>query len=336
MGAPSPVRSADSTASPFAPFCLARLLGLSGFELSPFLRPLRLIQKKAKKASSSRVLANPAECTMRGLLSLVHYYDESGNMTKDRNKGLDEVIYNHLNKPTEVSRSANETITYIYSADGTKLRQKMDDNGTTKITDYVNGFHYEDDGTTSGLQFFSHEEGRVVAIDDTTFEFEYTISDHLGNGRVYFKEDPNTIGVPIEIQETHYYAFGLEISDLGYQSGSLNAFQYNGKELQDELDLNWYDYGARMYDATIGRWNGVDALAVKYLIWSPYNYVAGNPLKFIDPNGKDIKPSKAFLNSPYSNTYSKLMATNSVYQKLTKVFTNPPLNSLKRDYCYQQ
>jgi hypothetical protein len=52
--------------------------------------------------------------------------------------------------------------------------------------------------------------------------------------------------------------------------------------------LGWYDYGARMYNPNVGRWNGVDPLAEKYQPISPYVYVANNPLKFIDPNGEEI------------------------------------------------
>ena len=63
---------------------------------------------------------------------------------------------------------------------------------------------------------------------------------------------------------------------------------YNGKEFQDELDLNWHDFGWRNYDASIGRWMNIDPLAEKYYEYSTYNYVKNNPIYYVDPDGMDI------------------------------------------------
>lgn len=95
----------------------------------------------------------------------------------------------------------------------------------------------------------------------------------------------------LQVQETHYDPWGLELAGLNYRSPGLRAlsrYRYNGKEAQPELGLGWADYGARMYDAQVPRFTTPDPLAAKHAALTPYNYVANNPVNGTDPDGKDF------------------------------------------------
>ena len=198
-------------------------------------------------------------------------YDANGNLTKDLNKGISGITYNFLNLPNAVTFSDGSTITYTYGADGTKLRTVHKIGSTTTTTDYCGNVVYE-----NGVQKLLLTEEGYVTLSDS--KYHYYLKEHQGNNRVVISQSGT-------VEETnHYYPFGGAFAS----TSNVQPYKYNGKELDSKKGLNWYDYGARHYDAALGRFTTNDRFAEKYYSMSPYQYGANNPVNNIDVNGDTI------------------------------------------------
>ncbi|NDV79989.1 RHS repeat domain-containing protein, partial [Dysgonomonas sp. 511] len=147
-------------------------------------------------------------------------------------------------------------------------------------------------------------------IEDDKYYFYLT--DHLGNNRVVVDEDGNVV------QQNDYYPFGMAFADN--ENEEVQPYKYNGKELDRKHGLNWYDYSARYYDSTVPRFTTVDPLAEKYYSISPYVYCLNNPLKFIDPDGKEAKEKPIKLFSPKDDSKFSKSADNFKYKTGDNIF----------------
>ena len=94
-------------------------------------------------------------------------------------------------------------------------------------------------------------------------------------------------------QVSNYYPFGGVFSTTAYNHGDdLQPYKYNGKELDRTHGLDWYDYGARNYDAFLPMFTSLDPHCESYYNVSPYVYCGNNPILLVDPNGMDWYSTK--------------------------------------------
>ena len=238
-----------------------------------------------------------------------YVYDANGNMTQDFNKKISKIEYNSLNLPSMIQYSHGDQAHYGYDAVGRKLSVSHIISpvniyvpmGSTTLPEnaflewrgfdvYADNIQYFmekslsvfptrlnfDGGYPTRLNF---DGGYITSIDDTPV-YHYYLQDHLGNNRM-------VVNANGEVEQVnHYYAFGGLMGES--TGGDTQTYKYNGKVLDRINGLDWYDYGARNYDAALGRWHVVDPLAEKYYNVSPYAYCGNNPVNRIDPNGMEM------------------------------------------------
>lgn len=215
-------------------------------------------------------------------------YDGNGNMTSDSRKGI-TITYNYLDLPDTVKKGTSKLV-FTYDAAGNKLyKQLISSSGTV-----VSQRHYIEDEELTATSSVAYDgkiesiamaEGRIVNGGSGNYQYEYYLQDHLYTNRVTFRVDTNGALILTGVQ--NYYPFGRDMGDstMNYSSSPQNQYKYEGKEQQQELSLNLYDFGARHYDPVLGRWMALDPLAEESDDLSPYNYVENNPMNLMDPDG---------------------------------------------------
>ncbi|MEA3503967.1 MAG: RHS repeat-associated core domain-containing protein, partial [Bacteroidota bacterium] len=198
-----------------------------------------------------------------------------------KNKSTCKINYTWNNLPELVCMAQDglNVINFVYDAVGNKLCKIIEqDHALGEAVDYAGSFVYED----KELSFILMEEGRIVMRDDRPV-YEYFLKDHLGNTRVVIHEDGHLL------QDNSYYPFGMKMEGLSHSEeiAPENKYLYNGKELHEDFNLDWYDYGARFYDAKIARFHALDPLTEKNHTQSGFVYAANNPIVFMDYMGLD-------------------------------------------------
>lgn len=210
-----------------------------------------------------------------------YQYDNNGNLIKDRNKAIDNIVYNDLNLIQEIQFANGNKVKFKYDASGVKLSKEFIVGSNSTVTQYIDGFQY----LNGSLQFIKSSGGYVVNSGGI-YKYVYIYGDHLGNNRLSYC-DLNSDGAIANneiLSATDYYAYGMPHSGE-FTSGFASAFLYKfqGKEFNDEGDLKLFDFGSRMFDPLLGRWTSTDP---QNQCASPYVAFGNNPVLFTDPNGE--------------------------------------------------
>ena len=235
-------------------------------------------------------------------------YDANGNIHRDALTGF-YISYNLLNLPTVIYTEGDMGLYYTYLSDGTKIKVcGYDDNEPTR---YAGSLVYND-GTFESASFGG---GRIVGTNNgTNSEVHYFLTDHLGSTRVVAKVTPTGRE---DLDRKDYYPFGKEWTQSGMPTSD-NRYTFSGKEQQHLRGqvVNYADFEARFYDSDGIHFLQQDPLLEKYFRIGQYNYCAGNPIRFIDSDGRKIRENSKHLKPHMQRILNRTPTGRIQYNKM--------------------
>ena len=241
--------------------------------------------------------------------SIEYYYDNNGNLIKNLDKGVVATRHNFLNLPDTIQFQNGNQIINSYLADGRKVKAVYKTYSTGIVVPQDAVYHGNASYSTSTDEWDGHymyrswygdtprmfmvqtPEGYVgadyVGIDShRNYAYYYYVHDHLGNVRI----TRNSQGYYAD-QSLEYYPSGV-LFDRSTEK-ERQPYMFGGKELVSMHGLNEYDFTGRWQYSIIPSFTSLDPLCEKYYSVSPYVYCLNNPLKYVDPDGKQVIPVPA-------------------------------------------
>lgn len=258
-------------------------------------------------------------------------YDGNGNMVSDLNKGISSITYDLNDQPRELCFSDGRKSSYVYDAEGKKLSVSYTLTAMTSaqpLAQVMQSSSASSGNAVNGQKTINYcdnvvyDDGETIVLNDVGYakydqsgnlSFHYYLQDHLGNNRVVMSEDGR-----VEQVNDYYPTGALMGSSLG---GDVQRYKYNSKELDRLNGLDWYDYGARNYDAAMVKWNGMDKLSEKYYPFSAYGYCFNNFVNNVDKDGQRVLfakgASRAFKQYfKQAISYLKIHKVDGLFAKL--------------------
>ena len=110
----------------------------------------------------------------------------------------------------------------------------------------------------------------------------FFLTDHIGSVRTIIDGNGSVK------ERNDYYPFGARHMKSDYPQLADNRNKFSEKEIQVTGDLDYLDFGKRMYDSELARWFNIDPQAEQYLSLTPYHYSANNPIYYTDKNGEEL------------------------------------------------
>lgn len=226
-----------------------------------------------------------------------YYYDSNGNETANLDKEIVATRYNILNLPDTVQFKNGNRIVNYYLSDGTKLGS-ISRTYTTPLSVPLDKITHSSDPYVETKEwynealYYKNNKAERVDIEDGYWKLDVNktsgainsikyyayICDHLGSVRQVCDAVTGDV-----VQSMEYYPSGMIFRSTNYDHQSN---KYTGKELISMHGLNQYDSDARMQEFQIPHFTTRDPLCEKYYDLSPYGYCGGNPIKYIDMDGR--------------------------------------------------